>query len=906
MRRLWAYIIVVFTALLAVFASFPTIVKGISTNGEYETRRQFTFQLKEKTEFDVDVGEEIKPLNENSAKEIADIMKSRLATYNVSSYDVQTSGNDIVTVSFSAESNEKYSQIINYLAFSGSFALIDNSEHVVSGKDFLRGKVYTKSYEVNEYPTVIIPVNSDNEDFKAVISGAKLNPVDKEDSSSSSDGEESTTKQVARIWLVYNWRTNETYQSLVDANLLNQKTLLTIDFGLGDDEEGLYYDSNKNSLSRVCGFVDSNGNGVADPKEVSEAYALADYFVNLFSASVLDYDVKCIRGLTSGTEVWLDAKTEEVLSYQMVAWNRTLTAVVAGIIIISLLLVFFYKLGAVSVLTTSLSSVFLAFLVMIQSGLEYNALAVVSLVLVALLSIVSGVIYLNKIKEDSYKGHTLKKANTEASKKSLLPIVDVHVVAVLVGILCYALGGAALRSFASLLTIGSIISILINTLGLKGLMWLPTNTTALTGRYDLFGINKENVPDHMAEEKQTFYGTYTEKNFSKHKKSISVVVACAFLISIGGMIAAGVSRGGNLFKTSGSQLLGREIYVQNKILVKNDEESPLTDTTLDTILNEILIQKSADVAIDETNPDTYYTLASKGIISSKSTFSVSESIVEDDDTNNYLYTYYVLNINKFNGSENSVVKGYPDSAATLSEVLDEYFETTSMFKDVSEANSIKIQKVESVVAPSYVNWTKVILASSIAVLAITVYLMLRYRLSRGLASIIFPVASSAITVGIMLLLNFFLDVPSTVIIAVPVVVMFSYFLLIQFFNRERELVLDEKVKDNSYEHRSELALRALGIAYTPILATSVLGVYLLINFFGFGTANMSSSYIAMFVGAILALGIMSALVVPACNLLFKWFSNIHFEFKPREGKKSKKPVKKSAEPEEAIFIGIND
>ena len=44
-------------------------------------------------------------LTENSAKEVADIMKSRLETYNVSSYDLKTVGNDIITVTFSAESN---------------------------------------------------------------------------------------------------------------------------------------------------------------------------------------------------------------------------------------------------------------------------------------------------------------------------------------------------------------------------------------------------------------------------------------------------------------------------------------------------------------------------------------------------------------------------------------------------------------------------------------------------------------------------------------------------------------------------------------------------------------------------------------------------------------------------------
>ena len=909
MRRLWAYLIVVFTALVAVFASFTKVISGVSTNGEYETRREFTFQLTEREQEDEDV--EPKELNDNSAKDMAEIMKSRLETYNVTSYDVRTSGNDTIYVSFSADSDSKYQQIITYLCFSGSFALVNQNDDIVEGKDFLNGKAYTKSYAVNEYPTVIIPIKTESSDYQAVIQGAKDNQETKE--STSEEGEEGSSESVGRVYLLYNWNKGETYQTLKAANTFESKILMQIDFTPDDSEEGLYYDSNKNSFFRTCGFQDSNGNGVADPNEVSAAYDLADYFVNLFSASALDYEVKCIRGLADGTEVWLKAKTEEVLSLEgKLVWNRTLTAVLAAIVILSLLLAFFYKMGAISALTTSIVSVFLAILVMVKSGLEYNALGVVALVVVAILSLVSGVIYLNKLKEDSYKGHTVKKANAEASKKSLLPIIDIHVVGLIVGVMCYALGGASLRSFSAILAIGSIISVIINTLGLKGLMWLVTNSTTLNNRYDLLGINPENVPDHMAEEKQTFYGAYTEKNFSKHKKSVSIVACLAFLLSVAGMISAGVLRGGDLFKKSASKSLGSEIYVQNRILSNNGEESPLTDNTLDTILNDILIQKTAGVDIDQSEvvaegekPTTYVVLAD--YVEDRVIFATSESKIEEEIANNYIDTYFYLTLNKnLTGNEVAEIRGIVTTEeTTLNEVLNDYFESTSTF--TSSKSSITLKAVSTITNASTPKWDKIVLATSIAILILTVYLMLRYRLSRGLASIIFPVLGSAVTLGIMLLVNLLLDVPASVAIAVPVVTLFSYLFLIQFFNRERELIVDEKVKDNSKEHRAELANKALGIAYTPILATAVLGIYSLINFFGFGPANIATAYVAMFVGAIIALAFITPLVVPACNFLFGLFSKVKIDVRrPKKNKAGKATAHKSAEPEEAIFIGIND
>lgn len=901
MRRLWAYIIVVFAAVVAVIASFPGVVKSLSTDGEFKTRRVFTFQLREREATDDDV--DPATLTENSAKEVADIMKSRLETYNVSSYDLKTVGNDIITVSFSAENDTKYQQIITYLSFSGSFALVNKHNDVVEG-DFRNGAAYTKSYAVNEYPTVIIPVNTEAKNYPELIEGC----IEEPEEETEGEGDEATTKQIGRIYLIYNWQEGDTYETLSESNQLSSKTLLTIDFELDDDKTGLYYDSNKNSFSRVCGFQDTNGNGYADPQEVRDAYAQADYLVNLFSASAFDYDVICIKGLAEGTKEYLDAKTEQVVNPDTgrLVWNRTLTAIVALIVIVSLLLVFFYKAGAASIIASTLVSAFLIILIMAKTGLAYNSLGVVGVVLVTLLSLVSGVIYLNKVKEDSYKGHTLKKANAEASKKSLLPIIDIHVVGLILGVMLYAFGGTPLRTLSAVLAIGSIISGLINIFGLKGLMWLLTNATSMNGRYDLLGINKENVPNHMAEEKQTYYGPYADKDFSKKKKPVGIISLGAVVLALAGVITFSSIRGGDLFKQPSVKSLGNEVYIQNRILVTNDETSPLTDTTLDTILDNILIEKKADVAIDETNEETYYTL--KEFVGERILFSVSETKVEEEISNNYVDTYFRLVLSKqLTGEEGAQIRGYVQTDdQTLNEVLEEYFNTTSTFT-TSVKNEMSLKAVNTVVNPASPKWTRIILGTSVALLIITVYLMLRYRLSRGLASLLFPVAASLITIGIMLLLNFALNLSASVIIAVPVVSLFSYLFLIQFYSRERELLLEDKVKDNSKEHRADVAKRAFAMAYAPILVTTVLGVYCLINFFGFAPSVMSNAYVAMFIGVLIALGIIQVLIVPTCNWLFNLFSKVSVNKKPKENKKAKnKPVKKSAEPEEAIFIGIND
>ena len=70
MRRLWAHILIAFTALVAVFASMPSLIRGINSNanGDHVRRREFTFQLTERKEKEGEA--KPKKLSNNSAKEI--------------------------------------------------------------------------------------------------------------------------------------------------------------------------------------------------------------------------------------------------------------------------------------------------------------------------------------------------------------------------------------------------------------------------------------------------------------------------------------------------------------------------------------------------------------------------------------------------------------------------------------------------------------------------------------------------------------------------------------------------------------------------------------------------------------------------------------------------------------------
>jgi len=906
MRRLWANILIACAGIVTVFAATPSTINKIDTNGDFKTQRQFTFQLSQKEDIDGGYGKEIEA---NSAEEMAKVMEDRLIASKISAYSISTSGNDLVTVTFAADSDDVYSQITTYLTFSGSFALVNSQNDLVKGEDFLNGNAYKLDVTVNEYPTVIIPIKTDSSDFQNLVTKARENPDATE---STEEGEEA--EETANIYLLYNYVEGDLYDILKERGTLEEKIFLT--FNAISDEKLYYNGSNsdgKANFSQVCGFSDSNGNGYADPVEVSAAFSQADFLVNLLNAKSLDYDVKLIRGggTTDEDKIWVAPNVESIKSYSKIQFNATLISTVVAIVVIALLLVVFFRLGAMNIMATTIVSTFLTLLFVTLIGIEYNTLSTIAYVTVAVVSLISGIIYCNKLKDEAYRGRTLKKANAEASKKSLLPIVDVHVVAIIIGVMIFLLGGTALHGLASIITLGSLVSLIFNTLGLKGLMWLATNATGLTGKYQVFGINPENVPNHMADEKQRYFGEYADKDFTKKKKSVSIASTVAFVVALAGIVVSASLNSGNLFKQASNKITGSELLVTTKYQqVKDDDKTSLTNEKINNMLKDILVFEEGE-SLGTILPDDPHRLSAyvSGNIIDVESFVVSTVKYEDEQQNTYVTTYFNIPLKQYLDGEKyqAMFESMPMYTGSLNDILEYAFEYNPDVVSSKEDASISLNSVMKVSNQASPDWQKMSLSVFIAILILTIYFILRYRLSRGLAMLVYPFVSAGVAIGLFALLSLCgLALPTNIVATMPLIILATYIFMILIANKERDILLEDKVKDNTIEHRNETSKRAVGMVMSAILAFVAIIVYLIINFFGFAPSVNSFAYLAALIGVLVALGSVVYTYVPLSCLLFKWFSGVNVNRKPRKRKQNTQVVKKSAEPEEAIFIGIND
>ncbi|MCR4879335.1 MAG: hypothetical protein K5906_00035 [Bacilli bacterium] len=892
MRRFWAHIILVVTALVMMGASFSSIFTRMQTNLEYTEGREITFRLTNK---DDPKGEE-EILDANAAKDMADIMKTRLETAGVTAYNIQTYGNDIVKVQFAELDSNQQSNIVGYLGFNGSLALtnIDDDENytTITQQDdkFLLSGSPAYLDDINNYPTIVIPIDKNNEAFKDLVEKTQAQKeAGKGETTETGETDEDGNAKTTTTTYIYLWydfdQETDRYSRTVESNddydvNIARKIIMKFDI------ENLYYpDDKENKLSATL-KLDSNGDENVTVKEVRNAYDNARFYVNLLNSSALDYRVTQIN---NEKVLFVPATTESLINkadpHQYIAWSRTFIATLAAIVLVNLLLVVFFKLSTTSIAVSSIGSIFASVGFMIVMNAEFNIAALIAYVAVSIASIASGVLYASKLKEEIYKGRNLKKANSEASKKSLLPIVDIHVALIFIGAFVYIFGGTLMRSFALVSVVGGLSSLVINLLVLRGLMWLVTNNTDFVGKYNLFGVDMDKVINPNEEVKvEPYKGPYADKDLTKHKKPIGIGTCVLFLASVAGLITFGIL-GNNQPFAQASAAKTSQIYVYSS------NELATLDSLSSSLFDNVLVYDSS------TDTEGKKLLS---YIKESNSYSHTETI-EGVETTTYYFEY---TLNKALTKDTEALALFIDGGARtdLESVL-------AIYNSYDSKSTVNV-KVSDVYLASKANFAGIISGTAVAIGVLGLYFMLRYRLTRGLMALTAPVITTAISVGLFVLTR--IAFPANTAVVIPLVAFFTIVISIFFMNKEREIILDDKSRIITLASREEMMKKANSIAFEPILILAIIVCYIGINFFGFGPTKTSLIFIIFTIATILSTLIVTNQFGPCSHFLYSKFHRVedgeltHRKGKKRKNKKIQSATHRSSEPEEAVFIGIND
>lgn len=887
MRRFWAHITLVITALVLAGTTFFGIFTKMQTNLEYTEGSEITYRITDKD----DVHGEGEFEDDTVVKSIASDMEDRLDKANVTAYNIYTYGNDIIKVQFSEPNENQKSNIVNYLRFNGSLALsnIDDDEnylHITGDEFLLKGKeAYLDS--VNNYPTIVIPIDKNSASFKDLVERTqKQQEEGKGETTETDETDEEGNKKTITTTYLYLWydfnedtdRYSRTQSGNADYDV-NIARKIIMKFNIAE----LYYpDDEENKLAASIN-MDTDGDQKISQTEVRNAYDNARFYVNLLNSSKLDYQVTQIN---DQKVQFVPATTESLIKnsdpHQYVAWSRTFIATLAAIAIVGLLLAVFFKLSTLSIFTSSIVSIYASIAFMVLMNAEFNIAALIAIIAVAVASLASGILYACRLKEESYKGRTLKKANSEAAKKALLPTLDIHIALMFIGAFVYLFGGSLMRSFALISVVGGLSSLVINLLILRGLMWLITNNTSFNGKYSLFGIEQDKVPSLTDEIKQEPYkGPYENKDLTKHRKPIGIASLVLLAASIAGLITFGILGNNQPFAQVSPSPIS-EVYVYST------NELNTLDSLKNDVLSKVIIYKNANDEEGKTL-DTY--------IKEENYYSHTET-VEGVEEVTY---YFVYTLNEKLNNNTVATPGYVTGAGkgTLETALADY-------NGVDSKTRLSV-KVGTEYTVSKANFGGIIAGTSIAVAIIGLYLLIRYRLSRGLVALVTPYVTTAIGVGLFALTR--LAFPSTTAVIIPFIAFFTIIISIFFMNKEREMIIEDKTRVITLDHREELMKKATSVAFDSILILAIVVCYIGINFFGFGPSATSLIFIVLTIATIIASIIVVNQFGPCAHFLYSKFHRLEDgerTKKPRKNKKIQSATHRSSEPEEAVFIGIND
>ncbi|HOC81336.1 MAG TPA: hypothetical protein PKK21_05640, partial [Bacilli bacterium] len=305
------------------------------------------------------------------------------------------------------------------------------------------------------------------------------------------------------------------------------------------------------------------------------------------------------------------------------------------------------------IITSTAVSFFVTLAIFVAFRAEFNIAGLLALIFVAASSLVAGVLHLTKFKEEVYRGRNFKKANTEAAKAMTVPAIDIAVIMVAVGVLSYIIGGALVASFGTMLVIGGVVSLIVNLVILRLMTWLVTNTTALQGNYKVFNIEDKNVPNLLKEEKQTYFGPYQDRDFTKRAKPVAIGVGAFSLVAIVMMTIFG-SLNGSIYNVDAVTEETSRAY----ITIYGD--SPVVDSVKyieDNILKFVYVDGElvSYSSIDHETRDDY----------------------DAETTITTTYNYYIVNFNEaYTGEEDAYFEGDPlTEGMTLEGVLDAYIDS---------------------------------------------------------------------------------------------------------------------------------------------------------------------------------------------------------------------------------------
>jgi preprotein translocase subunit SecD len=841
------------STLLIIATNLLSVAGGLNANLEFSSGQEMVFRIRDKND------DELVFINNDEVTTIASTMRDRLDNALVTNYAVAIEGNNQVRVTVSESTQTNYRRLEKYLAFDSEFTICTRTEVCATNDEMFEGQTARVEYQ-GQNPFVVFSLK-DPQNLKDKL----VTEANGGQENSSGDGE---------LLLWAGKLESDTYQESLQDTKMAEKILLRF------PTASMWWDPNSlGNQTELQTFVAPSKYGSPDernifpPAAVAQANAEAVYLRNLFNATALNVNVELLFSKT------IPASVEPLLSlsnFLTLAWSQTLIATIISALIMIAVLFIFYRIQAFAIIATSSLSIFFSMVAFIWLNLEFSSGALIALFLIGFLAVFTSTHYLTVLRREIYQGRSFKKAYGEAFNKIRPFIIDTTITSLILGLGLYLFAGIVARSFAVLLMIGALSNLIVVYLGNQFLVSLLFSEYGLQQRLSWFRLNPSYIPNVVKDEKPVYFGRFSGRDFTSKGKLISPITFVAATVSFIAMItlsALNVPLVQPAFAVNEHRL-----YLE----VKNFSEFVTTNDVKDKLLNEITI----DGQPLTFNPD----------------IEVHE-LVRIEDKISVDYRIYVVLMNEdFENAASFVFNkdGFEinDFNLLLEHIVDAYYED-------QQVSSIGFYRVTPVTGDNAV----VMMATGLlfALLMVGVYLLLRGSLARALTFLSLSVSTVILTLAFFTLTR--IAVYPTLllgVIAIALTLMVSMFAIFAYAQQLLKAVQDRTITLDDVGIALKKAT-SQSASFIFLSLTSL--VYVSLAFFGVGPSVLQGMFAALLLGVGLTALLVTAMIPSVYKPLYRFAQSLQkLLFVPRVSKKQSKVVEevRSAEPQEATYIGIND
>ena len=920
MKRFIGYILLCASIIFGAVVGFVPSVLSINPSADYSNGQNFIYKITEKQDSDKNEGD---ILNGSAIKEVTEIFKERLDNVNITSYKLEAEGEDTIRVSFKAEKAINLA-VADYLNFDWGFQAMNYSGDIMlESEDFFESGKAEINYD-NNFPEIVIELsnpeefknklyentngkNQEDDDALSVnrpIFDKNISYVRAEGIAADGEAEEKVTSNENFIYIVNNWNTEYSMEKVItNIDSADTKEINAyIDRIDSTNPENVYFDYDKLENTKTCekllytGFLANAGSDLA------LANKLAVITCAKFNSTKLNYNITLtnkdvINEASNNSGAFIENLISHSSGYgslKQLAFSSLLIAVILAFVVVTVFTFLNYGISALSNAALTPSILLIALALFNLFGAEFNIGAIIALIIVACVSLFSVFPYIRTLKEECYKGKNIKKANEEASKKTLMMQIDLSVISLVFGLVAYLIPNSYMASAGVFLILGGLLNIVINGIFLRIMMYFLSNSSYISENLKLLKIDRKFIPDLTKDEKATYFEEFkkpVKKPFKNKFLGIGAIVI--LMASLIGIVSFSIATG-NIYNVNSNRVSTTRAYIE----FNYNENAAIKDVSSleNKVLNHLYTfenGKTTDNKLNYSNPVTY-------TYSYKENYSMNNEILKK--------VYFVFELSSIK-SDDTLVSAFIDQNTNLEGVVleDALRYLIVDYNSVSNLNDVSIKMVRNVNNDS--NNLYCLIWGAITSGIVLIYFAFRFGISRGVATFAVSFGTMLGITGIFSLVRIPFD--SVVTFGIMIISLVVISVLDYIFTKEKIYFKDDRLKLNTLEDKKNESNLALNLSFADIIP--LVGICsLLIVSFGFTSSFKAYSIIFVILGLLFACWYIRYALFDVVYSIKSFFSKAGNLIKKKHDERlSKKPInaknKESGDgPEEATFIGIND